>query len=266
MSSENSWEVVYEQAIRKDDTLFFPERLSREFLDRQKRIQGSYVFANQYQNEIVPDGDQVFKKEWLRPYSQLPKHKHTFAFIDPAMSESENADYTGLTIIDVDTDQTWYLRNAQRFKINPTQIVQLIFNIYEKFKPNIIGIEDVAYQRALLYMLDEEMRRRNVVLPVKGIHPGTDKTKEMRILGLVPRFEWGRILISQGLTDFEMEYLQFPRASHDDLLDSLSQMDQIVFYPQFKEEVLREPSPNHPDYEKWYIQRLHRRGQSDEGG
>lgn len=259
------WSVVYEKAIRDDGSLFFPERLTNEFLDSAKKTMGSYFFANQYQNEIVPDEDQTFKREWLIYYKQLPLEKHTFAFIDPAISQADTADYTALTVIDVDPDQIWYLRTAQRFKINPTQIISLLFKVNEQFKPQAIGIEDVAYQKALLYMLAEEMKRRNRILPVTGINPGTDKTKEKRILSLVPRFEWNRILIAQGMQDFEMEYAQFPRGSHDDLLDSLSQLEQIVFYPEKKKEVINEPpSANHPDYEKWYIQNLHRRGSQEE--
>lgn len=220
---------------------------------------GSFLFANQYQNEVIPEGSAPFKQEWKRYYDQLPIKKHTFAFLDPAISQADSADFTALTVIDVDSTGVWYLRNAQRFKINPTQIMSLVFRVFEQFKPNIIGIEDVAYQKALLYMIDEEMKRRQVVIPVKGIHPGTDRTKEMRILGLVPRFEWGRILLAQGLTDFEMEYDQFPRGSHDDLLDSLSQLEQIVYYPQLKEEKMNEPPPTDPRYEKWYIQNIHKR-------
>lgn len=260
----SKWSVVYKKAISEDGELFFPQRLTHEFLETQKRVQGSYIFANQYQNEIIPEGDQVFKKEWKRYYKQLPDIKHTFAFIDPAISQSENSDYTGLTVIDVDVNQTWYLRTAQRFRINPTQVVALVFKVHQQFKTRVIGIEEVAYQKALLYMLDEEMRRRQVILPVTGVNPGTDKTKEMRILGLVPRFEWGRILLAQGLTDLEMELDQFPRGSHDDLIDSLSQLEQIVYYPQAKKETTNEAPPaNHPGYEKWYIQNIHRRREQD---
>lgn len=253
------WSVVYKRAINPDGSLFFPERLSHQFLENAKRTMGSYLFANQYMNEIIPDGEQPFKKEWIRYYQHLPERKHTFAFIDPAISQTDNADFTALTVIDVDVDQNWYVRCAQRFKINPTQLVSLVFNVNNQFKPMCIGIEDVAYQKALLYMLDEEMRRRKIIAPVKGINPGTDKTKEMRILSLVPRFEWGRIFLAQGLTDFEMEMMLFPRGSHDDLLDSLAYMEQIIVYPsKEKTHGSSKPAPNSPEYEKWYIQNLHK--------
>lgn len=255
----NEWEVYEDKAIRDDGSLFFPERLTSKFLVYQRRRMGAYMFANQYQNEIIPTDQQVFKKEWLRYYATLPIKKATFCFIDPALSEKDDADFTALTVVDVDPDDIWYLRNAQRFKINPTKIVNLIFQIYQTYDPICIGIEDVAFQKALLYMVREEMKRRNQYFSVKGIKPSTEQTKEMRILGLVPRFEFGRILIAQGLRDFESEYSQFPRGSHDDLLDSLQYMEQIVFTPD-KENRSHEqrPEPNDPNYETWYRKNIHR--------
>lgn len=260
------WSVVYEKAIRDDGSLFFPERLSWEFLDRTRRTQGSYMFANQYQNEIIPLEDQQFKPEWIRYYKELPKRKYTFAFIDPAISEASTADYTALTVIDVDADKNWYIRNATRYRINPTKIINLIFKVNEQFKPQIIGIEDVAYQKALLYMVDEEMRRRGVIVPIKGIRPDAERSKEMRILGLVPRFEFGHVMLSRGLNDFEMEYAQFPRGAHDDLLDSLSYCDKIVYYPEkYERKTNEQPNPNAPEYESWYIQNLIKGRRSADG-
>lgn len=251
------WSIVYEKAERPDGSLLFPERLDRETLDSLKRSLGSYNYANQYQNEIIPLEDRKLKPEWLRYFKEIPANTYTFAFIDPALSETDHADYTALCVVKVDANQVWYLTHAQRFKINPTQVVQLVFDCYSQLKPNAIGIEDVAYQKALLYMIEEEKRRRGVPqLPVVGIKPSTDKTKEMRISGLVPRFEWNRILVNQGLTDFEMEYSQFPRGAHDDLLDSLAYMEKIVYYPERAKTNNVQPHPQAPGYEDWYRKQL----------
>jgi phage terminase large subunit-like protein len=38
------WDVYIERAIRKDGSLFFPSRLTKEFLAEQRKAQGSYVF------------------------------------------------------------------------------------------------------------------------------------------------------------------------------------------------------------------------------
>lgn len=258
------WSVVYQSAINPDGSLFFPERLTQEFLGEARRTMGSYLYANQYLNEVLPEGQQPLKKEWLRYYKQLPELKHTFCFIDPAISQANEADFTGIVVVDVDVDQNWYLKYARRHKITPTEIISLIFALQSQFKCNLIGIETVAYQKALLYMIDEEMKRRKQMVPVTGIHPGTDKTKETRIMSLVPRFEWGRISIAQGLHDFEMEYGQFPRGAHDDLLDALSQLEQIIFYPQKVSKPNEQPHPSDPKYESWYIANIHKQRESQD--
>lgn len=263
------WKVLYKSAYNPDGSLFFAEKLTHEFLESAKRTQGSYIFANQYLNEIIPSELQTFKKEWFRYYAKIPDITNTFIFIDPALSETDTADFTGIVVVKVDVNGEWYIPYAQRHRLSPTDLIEFIFRLNDEWKPNIIGIEEVAYQKALLYFLDEEMRRRKTILPIKGVKPPTEKTKQSRILSLVPRFEWGHLSLTQGLNDLEIELLQFPRGSHDDLIDALASIEYIYFKPDNKEILLAKPrSPNSNEYEKWYIQQLSRgndpRGSNDE--
>lgn len=215
---------------------------------------GTYLYANQYQNEIIPDGLQSFKREWFKYAKTLPDKLHTFAFIDPALSETDGADYTGCVVVSVDDDRNWYVRSANRYRINPTEIIELMFRLQKEYKPQIIGIEEVSFQKALLYMVDTEMRRRSTIIPVTGIKASTDKTKEKRIKALVPYFEWGRVYFCGQMYDLEMELTQFPRSSHDDLADALAYLEYIIYYPQ-KEIVRPKDLPvTHKDYERRYIE------------
>jgi predicted phage terminase large subunit-like protein len=249
------WQVVYRRAYNGDGTLFFPEKLSHEFLESAKKSMGSYIFSNQYLNEIIPSDLQTFKKAWFKYYETLPIVKNTFIFIDPALSEADTADSTGIVVCHTDADKRWFVEHAARYRISPTKLIEFLFELNRRYKPNCIGIETVAFQKVLLYFLGEEMRRRNELLPVTGIKYPTDRSKQQRVLSLVPRFEWGHIYINQGLTDLELELLQFPRASHDDLIDALASIEYIANYPdKRKEEISKPNSASHPDYEKWYIQ------------
>lgn len=247
-----NWSVIYEPAVREDGTLFFPERLTNEFLLSVRKSMGSYIFANQYQNEIIPEGEQTFKKAWLRYYLDFPELIHTFAFIDPAISEEETADYTALVVVSTDAQQNWYVRHASRQRINPSQIIELAFKVHEKYNPMVIGIEDVAFQRALVHFGWEEMKRRTTYIPVQGVKRSPVKTKHMRIMSLVPRFEWGSLFLSQGMHDLELELSQFPRGAHDDVIDSLASIADIATYPEPLRRSNEAPSPHHPDYESWY--------------
>lgn len=261
------WQVIYERAYNSDGSLFFPEKLSHEFLESAKRTMGSYIFANQYLNEIIPSELQTFKKSWFKYYEQLPRIKNTYIFIDPALSEADTADSTGIVVCHTDVDKRWFIEHAARYRISPTKLIEFLFELNKRYRPNQIGIETVSFQKVLLYFLSEEMRRRNELLPVTGINYPTSRSKQQRILSLVPRFEWGHIFFNQGLTDLELELLQFPRGSHDDLIDALASLEYIAGYPDQREEELKKPnSANSPDYEKWIIQQKLRRSshESDE--
>lgn len=247
------WSCVYKGCYDEHgDTIF--HKLTPEFLANAKRTLGSYMFANQYLNQVIPTDLQTFKREWITYYSELPKRHNTFLFIDPAISKADSADFTGVVVVHVDVQGRWYVSFARRYKISPTEIVDLVFKLHEQFSPNVIGIEAVAYQKALFYFINEEMRRRNVLLPLKDVVPPTTKTKEARILSLVPRIEWGHMHFNQGLQDLELEMMQFPRGVHDDLIDSLASIEYIASTPAPERQELKELGPHHPDYEKYWLQ------------
>lgn len=217
---------------------------------------GSYLFANQYLNVIVPDEERRFKKEWLRYSTEIPKNVYNFGFIDPAIGQKKTSDYTGIAIISVDTGGNWYVKEASRQRLTPTQIVNRAFELCENYKLEMLGVESVAYQEALLYMISEEMNRRQKTIPVHEVK-NVKVSKPTRILALVPRFEWARIFCYPGMMDFEEEYLAFPRGSHDDILDALSSLEQMVYYPTIEEKKIEQPhSAADPNYETWYRQQL----------
>ena len=258
------WQIVYRKAV-EDDRLFFPEKLSHEFLDTAKRTMGLYKFTNQYMNEIIPSELQTFKREWVNYYDSVPKNVKNFIFVDPALSEADTADYTAFVLVSVDEENRWYVRNAARYRFNPTQLISKLFEWNDVYKPDVIGIEQVAYQKALLYFLDEEMRRRSIYLPVKGITPPNDRSKQTRILSMVPRFEWKRMFLNKGLVDLEHELMQFPRGGHDDLIDALASIEYIYSTPKAFDPESVKLNPHHKDYEKRYIKQL-KEGRREEKG
>lgn len=260
-----TWSIVYEGAYEDDGSLFFPERLNEEKLQELRKSMGLYRFSNQYLNKTVPDDEQDFKKAWWREYTQLPEEYYTFTFTDPAISLNDGADRTATVVVHVDYLQNWYVSVAQARRITATETLNFLFGLYDAYNPMGMGIEDVAYQRSLLHFATEEMIRRNKVLPLKGIKRSSaapdggkksNNSKPFRIRSLVPRFEFGKIFLAQGLDDLRLEYDSFPRGAKDDLLDALSSIEEIVFYPNPPTGEKDVQNPADPRYEKQYIERL----------
>lgn len=229
---------------------------------------GSYLFANQYQNEIIPEDKQQFKKNWFKYYTVLPKKYYTFAMIDPAIGNKKTSDYTGITVVSVDEDTNWYIRLAKRERMTPTEIINLCFKLHKEFNLMGLGIEVVAYQKALALNLVEEMQKRRQMIPLQEVHPGTTMKKEVRIRGvLVPRYEFGHVYHSQGLYDLETELLQFPRGSLIDIVDSLAMIEQCITYPdKEKVEDVKPRSAADPRFEAWFIRNLGKNKNQEERG
>lgn len=259
------WHVVYERAIREDGTLFFPEKLSLETLRHLRQQQGTAIFANQYLNEVMPDELRTFKSEWFRYIKESPTRFNRFMAVDPAISKKDGSDFTAVVIMDIDSDGIRYVQSAKRYRASPTEQIDIILNECNQWNPTFGAVEVVGYQAALYDNLIKEAALRGIRFPFKPYIPPHNMIKEERIRSLQPHFEWGRMLLRQGLYDLEEELLQFPRAAHDDLCDALAQADSISYSPGKEKIKSNEPHPveNSAQYEQLYRAKLAARANSE---
>ncbi len=104
-----------------------------------------------------------------------------------------------------------------------------IFTTYLKWKPSVVGLETVAYQKALKSWLEEKMRERGVHFPITELKRSTNESKEFRIKALEPFYRDGLVHHAPWMKSLETELMQFPRGKHDDEIDAFaSQLDLLV--------------------------------------
>lgn len=229
LSSGEVWEVINLPAIaekddeyRKEGEALWADHFTIENLNQVKLDIGNYEFASQYQQNPVNRETQLFKPELFR-YISLEdlKGKITSCFvtIDSALSKKKNSDNTGVCINWVDSENVWHLK-AYKVKVDPTELIQLIFDLHRVYKPESIGLEETTMTQAIEPFLNVEMAKRNIfpnVVPLK--HGGVNK--EVRIKGLLPRYERGHVYHIIGLcSDLESELVRFPSSAHDDVMDA----------------------------------------------
>lgn len=216
-----TFKVIHDKAIIQDENgkkrSLWPERWPLEKLEEKKRKMGTVMFNREYQNDPSGLSGQLLREEWIKYYDEPPSNLRIYQGWDLAISKSETAHYTVCTTVGVDQHENVYVLDWYREKIDfPTQ-VRMVKQLADKWNPQLIGIEDVAYQRAL----PQEVLRR-YRLPIRRIKPDSDKTR--RVVTSFVAFENGKVFLPKKhrhLDHFLDEYLQFDRGEYDDMLDSL---------------------------------------------
>lgn len=240
LRGEDKWEIIKFPAIAEEDEehrkkgeALWANHYTLDMLKQTKNDIGNYEFAAQYQQNPVNRETQVFKDEMFN-YITFDKLKelqtNCFVTIDSALSKKKKSDNTGICINWVDADNIWNIK-AYKVKVDPNELIDLIFSLDSAFKPIAIGLEETVMTQAIDPFLTVEMGKRNQfpnVVPLK--HGGVNK--ETRIRGLLPRYERGYIKHINGMCgDLENELVRFPSSAHDDVMDATAYQIQIAEAP-----------------------------------
>lgn len=226
-----------DEEFRKIGEALWPSKYDLEALENIKKTIGPYDWMSLYQQTPILTECQEFKKDWIlvrdeREVSMMNTRK--YLTVDTAMSVKESADYTGFCDNAVDRENFWNLK-AWREKLDPNDLVEKLFFLQAQRHYEQIGIEEGAYLKGLKLYIDEEMRKRNVFLPIKTLkHHET--AKEIRIRGLIPRYASRSIVhIKNECHALEEEMFTFPKGMTDDVIDATAYQLQLAVAP-FNEE------------------------------
>jgi len=217
--------------------ILFPEKFT---VDRLWEIYsgstgegGIEFFNNQYMNRIVSSENADFRDEDLRWYdpANLKKDElNVYITIDPAISEKQSADFSVIMAIGVNEKNDWYVLDYDQFKGKPNELIDRTFRMYSQYPhTRKIGVETTAYQKSLVYSFRDEMRKREVYLPITEIKGRSQQgNKEMRIRGVLnPLIKQRRLHLQSGMIELREQLRTFPRSKNDDLVDSLSSLADI---------------------------------------
>ena len=212
-----------------------PRLLSREDLDKKRRDMGPYVFGAQMLLDPKADETQGFKEDWLRFATPNGHGLNVVLLFDPASSKKNTSDYTAAWALGLGPDRNIYVLDCIRDRLRLTERADLVFNWHRKWRPMAIGYERYGMMADIEHIQDR-MQRENYrfeITELSGQMPKLD-----RIRRLIPWFEKGRIYMLPSLvkTNYEgkpvdvmqafrdEEFVPFPVAMHDDMLDALSRV------------------------------------------
>lgn len=234
---------IVRPAILPNGKCYFPSKYPMEVLAELKRDQGADIYNSQYLLDPTNEEDAVFRVGNLNYYTDDSlkldidgnyvgklKFQEVYILTDLAITQNKRSDYTVIMIVGITCDKKIYVLDYIQDKLIPTDIVFKIFEQYDKARKygyvRGVYVETVAFQKVMLYLLRDEAKRRGVSIPLKELKANKDKT--LRINGLVPLVDNGDIYISPRHIALKTEMKEFPYSKHDDIIDTLAYIIQVM--------------------------------------
>jgi predicted phage terminase large subunit-like protein len=245
-----NFDILIRGAYNEDGSLYFPSRLTADFLEKQKKRQGSWIFSCQYMNQAIDTENQCFREEWIEYYDKVPQTLNYFITIDPAGTTGRESDYTAVLVIGVDCYSNIYVIENYQLKVTQGEWMDIVFREARKYeisschnpvltgrtwesKGGAVSLETNALQKTYKYAFDLEMEKRKEYFPIVEAKPtGSSGNKESRIAALQPFFEQGKVFLKRDQTSLIDQILRFPKSKNDDQIDALKDVLPIMYPPE----------------------------------
>lgn len=174
-----------EEMLKGAEVLWEAHRNYKDLVDiRLER--GTRAFNLSYQNEAQSEETAVFKEEWIEACKDESRrlihrfHQPTFDMaiklktqgIDLAVSEEDSADDTVIITLGKSIEK-YVILNWVKGKFSPANTRRNIIGQYEDFDPDLIYVENNAYQESLRKDMADQ-----TTLPIKGYTTGGEKYDE----------------------------------------------------------------------------------------
>ena len=235
---KDNWTELKIPALDENGESFWAEKFSKEYFEEIK-AKSPLFFYSQYQQEPFSEWDGDFKKDYFRKIdiSEIAdkfSRMHIATFIDPAISQKQEADNTAIVTIAIDTmSNFYYLLEVKKLKEQPDRIMRELFETAKywmgKWLTYKVWIEVVHYQKMLALAIRDKMRQEDFYFHLEEITPRWEKEARIRSI-LQPVYSSGRMTHThtQNIDEYELELLKFPNGKHDDMIDACASAVSIL--------------------------------------
>jgi predicted phage terminase large subunit-like protein len=212
--------------LRKTGEALHPERDSVETYQKILENVGEYIFYSQYQQNPMSREGGLIKKAWIKYYEQLPKDiYYILQSWDTASKVGEMNSYSVCTTWGL-SEGNFYLMDVYRRRLTYPQLKRAVGELFRRFDPSKVLIEDKASGTPLI----QELRSEDVYC-IESCTPEPGHDKQMRLGVQSIKFENGRVYLpSQApwLDEYVREITGYPGCKHNDQVDSTTQALEFV--------------------------------------
>lgn len=225
----------WEDPRTEENELLWPDRMTREVVERDKKALGSYAVAAQFQQRPAPRGGGMFLRVWWQFFETGHRNRPmdvtenpakprpasfdmTLISVDAAFKSTASGSRVGMVVIGVVGPYRYVLDNRTR-PMTFSETVSEILSLLQTYPQcNRVLIEDKANGPAIIDTLCAKVSGVIPVNPQGG--------KEARANAMQASVESGHWLLPEGapwLDDFITEFGTFPAAAKNDQVDATTQ-------------------------------------------
>ena len=233
----NRWYVVCipAEAERADDVLgrkvgerLWPEWFPPHHFASFKR--NARTWSALYQQRPAPETGAYFEADWLRTTERLPPRDQLriYGASDYAVT-SNGGDYTVHVVVGLDADGRMYLCDLWRRQAASDVWVEAFCDLVRDCRPIVCAEEQGQIRGGVGPFLERRMRERAARVARKQFPTRGDKpTRAQSIRG---RMALEGLYVPAGapwFADFRSELLSFPAGRHDDQVDAIALIGQLL--------------------------------------
>lgn len=225
-------EWIHGKFFRKTGDVLCPERFSFDAMKKTQNDTDLYEWSALYMQTPILKENAKFKDFWFKYYepADIKFKKLSYVTIsDPASSKKKGADNVVVRTIGKELSTGYiFLMREDAGHFDPGTHVDLFFLHVKAYPGTKVWIEAQAYQSTLEYWVIEKQKKEQIFFEVNLLTQKQSKSKEDRIEGLIPLYKAGMIFHQQSDKDYELELLQFPQGKHDDRIDTVAMLQNVV--------------------------------------
>ena len=238
----NDWYVVCLPAIceRLDDPLgrspgdiLWPEWFTPEHFAPFQREPRTWSAL--FQQRPAPDSGDFFKAEWLRPYGTQQAIKRPdistlaiYGASDYAVTQ-DAGDYTVHIVVGVDRNSNIWVLDLWRAQASSDVWVESFCDLVKLWKPIGWAEETGQIKAGVGPFLERRMRERKAFV-ARAMFPSRS-SKEIRAQSIRGRIALDGLYVpveAPWYASFKNELMSFPAGRHDDQVDALSLIGQVL--------------------------------------
>jgi predicted phage terminase large subunit-like protein len=191
-------------------------------------------WASLYQQNPVPDEGAYFDAGWLRRVDHLPSGRSVryYGASDYAVTQ-RGGDYTVHLVVGIDEKGHLHVADLWRGQTDSAEWVRAWCDLVRKWKPLEWAEESGQIRSSIGPFLEQEALKQRAYTFRRQFPSKHDKA--VRAQSIRARMSMGGLYVKSGsawLMDFEHELLRFPAAVHDDQVDALGLIGQLLDHIQ----------------------------------